>query len=281
LKSISNKIQRNKLERYLKRFLLNAADLSKFHYFNMLSVPSDIILDLCYYLDAVSIVRFRSSCKIIRNCIGDKMKHRIEPYEAYFKSKDWGKGLEKASEEANTPQINFFISKGVSNVNLDIGMNYAAKNNDMKLINFFIEKGARDWNQGLYGSAVGGHLHLIRFFVDKGANDLVYGFVASAKSGNIEALKFLIEKGSRGWNAALIEAVLHGHKDMTKILIEKGACNWYVAMYCAARYQDISFVNFLIQMGATDCWYGGLEGAVDGHQEDLVEFFSEKIKQQI
>jgi hypothetical protein len=161
---------------------------------NMITVPSEIKLEICSYLDAVSITHLASTCKVMRDHIKEKTNNRVAPYEKVIKEKQWSRGLRKASEI-----------------------------NDMIHVEFFIQKGANEWNWGMAHAARGGHKGLVEFFIQKGANILNWGLAFAAQGGHKELVDFFIQKGANNWNWGLENAARGGHKDLFDFFIQKGA----------------------------------------------------------
>jgi hypothetical protein len=112
----------------------------------MNTLQPEIKLEICSYLDVVSITRLASTCRIMRDHIKDKTNNRVVPYKELIKEKQWPQGLCKASRKNDKAQIDFFIQKGANNRNQ--AMANAARGGHKELVDFFIQKGANGWNLG-------------------------------------------------------------------------------------------------------------------------------------
>jgi len=88
-------------------------------------------------------------------------------------------------------------------------------------INCFIKKGADDYNFGLYGACLGGHLDIINMMLQKGA-DVNYGLYGACLGGHLDLVNMMLQKGA-DVNWGLQGACLGGHLDLIKLMLEIGA----------------------------------------------------------
>ena len=58
-----------------------------------------------------------------------------------------------------------------------------------------ISSGANDWNRGLLGACLGGHLELAKLMISKGANDWYRGLYGACEGGHLELAQLMISKG--------------------------------------------------------------------------------------
>ena len=95
-----------------------------------------------------------------------------------------------------------------------------------------------DWNIGLYGACIGGHIDIIKALIEKGATDWNSGLFHACFGGHIDIVKFLIEKGAYDWNWGLYHACRNGHIDIVKLMIEKGAIKCGYGMRCKKSMEE-------------------------------------------
>ncbi len=100
-------------------------------------------------------------------------------------------------------------------------------NNDVIKIRKIIKMNL-NWNFGLYGACIGGHIDIIELMIEKGAGSWNGGLQCACRGGHINIVKLMIEKGASCWSWGLYDACHSGHIDIVKLMIEKGAtrCDW-------------------------------------------------------
>ena len=69
----------------------------------------------------------------------------------------------------------------------------ACKEGNIEKVNDLIKQNANDWNSGLCGACIGGHLYLANLMINKGANNGLYG---ACYGGHLELVNLMINKGA-------------------------------------------------------------------------------------
>ena len=64
-----------------------------------------------------------------------------------------------------------------------------------------IEKGANDWDYGLKGACLGGHIDLVLFMIERGAEYWEFGIKNARKGGHNDLVLFMIEKYTTEYRA--------------------------------------------------------------------------------
>ncbi len=131
-------------------------------------------------------------------------------------------------------------------INLNNELYYCCLNGNLeKAIN--MGKNDVDYNQGLLGACVGGHLEIAKLMLEKGGKKLNLGLYHACVGGNIDIIELLISKGANRFNRGLAGACNSFNKKIALLMISKGAdidkCNIRL---------DFDDVYYLIQIGIKD-----------------------------
>ena len=120
----------------------------------------------------------------------------------------------------NREMIDFLLNKGYS---VEAGLEVAAETGNWELIHFFMRKDPENYNFGLQGAALGGHLDLIEFFIANGADykeAMDVGLLSAAQGGHISLIDYFLEKGADGITNAVKGAARGGHKEVLHYLLD-------------------------------------------------------------
>ncbi len=111
-----------------------------------------------------------------------------------------------------------------------------------------------DWDYGLEGACLCGHIDIVKLMIEKGANNWNVGLEGACFCGHIDIVKLMIEKGANYWNWGLSNACEGGHESIVKLMIEKGANDWNWGLYHACLGGNESIIKLMIEKGATHCY---------------------------
>jgi len=125
------------------------------------------------------------------------------------------------------------------------------------IISIKLNTTALQWNWGLEGACLGGHIQLAEWFIKKGADNYSYGLFGACEGGHIDCVELMIKYDTCIFNLGLCGACKGGHKEIAELMIEKGACNWNWALYDACKYNHKMLIKLMIENGATLCDYCG------------------------
>ena len=140
----------------------------------------------------------------------------------------------------------------------------ACEQHDKALYDLAIQLEATDWNEGLLGASIGGHLDLVKLMIEKGADNLDRA-LDYANEEHLEIYKYLIDHGVDGLNYALDTAAYSGSLEMVKYFIEKGAKFVNNAIELAGQGGHLDVIEYLIEQDANPL--RAAEGAMDHHPE--------------
>jgi len=200
---------------------------------------------------------------------------------------NWNRALKSAAEGGHRDLVVFFIEKGADRIE-DFGLVGATLGGHFDLVKYFIFKGAHNWNRALEAAAEGGHRHLVDFFIKKGANQWISAAQGAAEGGHGDLVKFFTkqeQKRDRNYkeNFALPGAAQGGHEDLVHLYVNQkgGYKRWIIPLQSAAESGNQNLVDFFIEkidekeknVLANN---SGLSGAAKGGHWNLVKFFINK-----
>ncbi len=146
-----------------------------------------------------------------------------------------------------------YIELLVNNLNWNWGLQGACIGGHLKIVNIMIEKGANNWNWGLYNACMGGNLNIVNLMIKMGANDWNLGLTGASKGGNLNLVNLMIERGANDWEWSLKSACEGGNLNVVNLLIKMGAKDWNLGLRTACVRDNIDIVNLMIEKGANYC----------------------------
>lgn len=114
-------------------------------------------------------------------------------------SHKWNKIFENACAANNYEKVVLILKQKESIVNINVGLNIACYNNNLKLVKLLVNYGANDYNRGVANVCFNplnnnkDCIKIIQLLLIKGANNLGLALLNACITNNVIAVKFLIE----------------------------------------------------------------------------------------
>jgi hypothetical protein len=137
-------------------------------------------------------------------------------------------------------------------INLDFGLNGAAKGGHTELVKWLIDQGATGVDWALQGACQSGNIELVHLLIDTyGATKWDRGLSGACKGGHLGIMYEMLVRGATDYEAALGGACAGGHVDIADYMMTKrGAKDYNYGAYCAAQDQQMATLKLMIEKGA-------------------------------
>jgi hypothetical protein len=133
---------------------------------------------------------------------------------------------------------------------------YACKYNIRLLISIMTRLGNKNYDFGLHGACMGGHMDIVEYMIKCGARDYEYGLFGACLGGHMDIVNYMIKCGAYDYNIGLYGACIGGHINVAKFMIECGANNYNYGLFGACGGEKIDIMKYMIDIGATSCRCG-------------------------
>ena len=177
-------------------------------------------------------------------------------------------------------------------IDLDTILKIVCETGNVQTVQYLIDNGAKDWNAGLIGACLGGHMNLVELMTDKIklANEHNLGnwnkaLFFACKGGDIKITKLMIGEGATEFNNGLDGACAGGHIELAKYMITRCATIRPITLYWACRSKSEACVLFVMSLMRinqiiTDhhVWIEALEGACYKENENIIRIILNEIK---
>jgi len=87
----------------------------------------------------------------------------------------------------------------------------------MNIVQLMFDKGATNYNWGLEGAALGGHMDIVQLLLSKGA-DPDAGLESAAEGGHMDIVQLMLSKGATNLDSALETAESNGHTKCAELI---------------------------------------------------------------
>ena len=195
-------------------------------------------------------------------------------------------GLFVACEQDNPSFASVMIEKGATYLKYEFY--HACRNSKPNMIRFLISRGIQDWDLGLAGACVGGHLNIARLMIRKSKKsrhklDWDNGLECACESGNVKLVNFMLVHESKDYRYALEGACKGGNLKIVESMFAKVSYQgWNNSHFLlnAGVGKHIKVINFLVEKArgtitplgvGGEAWNYVFQGACIGGHIDLVK----------
>jgi hypothetical protein len=187
----------------------------------------------------------------------------------------------KLCRTGDQTKIKEFITKHPT-IDLDFGLNGAAKGGHTELVKWFMDQGATGVDWALQGACQSGNVELVHLLIDVyGATKWDQGLSGACKGGYAKLIDEMLARGATDYEAALGGACAGGHTTIAeRFMTEYGADFYNYGAYCAAQDQQMATLKLMIQKGADR--FGELyEVAKEQHNQQLMDYLINDLGYQV